>query len=128
MSERSTFISQFLVCQGCRAKVNEALLGEHLACPIYAGQVVTIERYPYGEALPCVAGTLGGVYSGADSAMLAEVLESAPAPCHPVLFSVVQDGRGTVTLRWLPDGMVYERWHVEDEAWRVMQGGGHALA
>jgi len=98
MSERGSFVTEYIYCQKCLEAAKLALLdNEKYLC---SQQIKTWEEV--GDYLPIIAGKLGGLYTGEEVKTLIDTLkQSNQKPCHDVRIAVICDGIPKVfTVTW----------------------------
>lgn len=104
MSERGSFVTDYIYCPEC-LKAMESVL-------VRSGKYLTgrrIESWQVGEFLPIIAGKIGGMYGGEEIVeMTYELFTPDNAPCHPVRMAVLSDTGGAAVLKVCPDGSVEE--------------------
>lgn len=92
MSERSSFVSEFIYCEQCHAALREVLvreLGGEWVAPVWPFRIV--------------AGFVGASWSGGDAEVFEIEIrdEIEEAICHPLRIVVVQDGDGHALLEFV---------------------------
>ncbi len=99
MSERGSFITEFIYCHACLDAVRAALLSAKEF--VYQHQLC-IE----GHLLPIVAGRIRGAYSGQELVDFEFVCmpELEQRLCHPVRFAVFSDAGGQAMYLVVPGG------------------------
>jgi hypothetical protein len=109
MSERGSFVTEYIYCPRCLAKM-EALLCCH---DKYLHGVVIPSWDPRDrDPLPIIAGKVGCMTPGEEYFNIVEALTPATAPCHPVRLAVHLECGDTLLLLLTPDGDYEEwRWH-----------------
>jgi hypothetical protein len=101
MSERSSFVTEFVYCDRCFAAVKDVLLGrDKYLCSIVVPPWDGCAR----SELPIVAGKIGGL--GAGEELLDLELKYGPALakriCHPLRIAVLLDSGASAVLRLAP--------------------------
>lgn len=98
MSERGSFVTEYIYCQKCLEAAKLALLGkEKYLC---SQQIRTWEEV--GDYLPIIAGKLGGLHAGEEVKILRNALLTAKQkPCHDTRIAVICDSFPNVyTITW----------------------------
>jgi hypothetical protein len=108
MSERGSFVTEYIYCDKCLEKMKLALLGD--------------EKYLYSEqirGLPIIGGKIGGSYSGEEAIWLEfEAFENPDTwPCHPVRIAVHSDCGGSYIFVVDKDGTVEILAHHNWQPW-----------
>ena len=105
MSERGSFVTEYMYCEGCLEKMKRVLLkdSKYLKGVQIEGWLSGLEYESWWrkllrvrrrvKALPIIAGKVGGLYLGDEIDMFMNGLfDEENAPCHPVRISVITDG------------------------------------
>lgn len=98
MSERGSFVTEYIYCSKCLEAAKLALLAKDKY--LCSQQIHTWEEV--GDYLPIIAGKLGGLYAGEEVKTLKDALKQSKAkPCHDVKIAVICDGLPQVfTVTW----------------------------
>jgi len=98
MSERGSFVTQYMYCPKCLEKLKKILINNH--------------KYLEGiqiEGMPIIAGTFGSVGPGSDVAMFKyELFNKENAPCCPVKIALIPDSMKAEIVIITPNGDVEE--------------------
>lgn len=62
MSDRGSFVTEYIYCSECLEAVKSVLLSDHKY--LCSRQLPTWTDYPFEKALPILAGKIGGLYPG----------------------------------------------------------------
>ena len=86
MSERSSFVTEYIYCPKCLKALEKELIGNDkylcsLLLPSWEGKEKT---------LPIIAGKVGGLGPGDDYILLTQLLDNAHI-CHPVTIAFLGD-------------------------------------
>lgn len=97
MSQRSSFVTEYVYCDKCFAALKEVLLDNQkyltsLAVPSWEGE---------GKELPIIAGKVGGLGRGDEYLLIKQLLEDADV-CHEVLVALLLETEGTILLSRKP--------------------------
>lgn len=96
MSERGSFVTQYMYCRKCREKLEKVLCTGH--------------KYLNGKAIcdnTMIAGKLGGCGPYDDTVMFQyQLFNKGNAPCHPVKIALIPDSVNPRILVIKPDGDV----------------------
>ena len=97
MSERGSFVTEYIYCPKCADAVERVLQGEHkYLCTTRLPGWMRTGVLRRRVALPIVAGKIGGLYSGEELVSFEQ--EYMPvlsgAICHPVRVAVISDTGG----------------------------------
>lgn len=113
MSERGSFVTEFIYCPDCLEKLKAVLVKEGKFL-----RGVLIEGWEGGpDVLPIIAGKVGGLAPGEESVVFQfELFTAANAPCHPVRIAVLPDRGGGLLLTIQPSGEVTISAEYEKEA------------
>ena len=103
MSERGSFVTQYIYCTKCYEGVRDLLMrdrGKFLCASLIEGWDAStgIESEKY---LPIIAGKVGGHYAGEEVDAMMDILETegiANAICHTVRISVLPDDASADTV------------------------------
>lgn len=99
MSERGSFVTEYIYCPKCLDAAKKALLDdEKYLC---SRQLASWESDR--EFLPIISGKLGGLYAGEELSVIRDALKgSEERPCCPVRIAVVTEGNGVWVIEWGP--------------------------
>lgn len=105
MSERGSFVTQYIYCQDCLVKVRQVFCqdrSKHLC----ATQIVAWEGSE-SPVLPIVAGKLSSSFDGGEIQEMEDYLDSLRelGPCHRLMVSVICDS-GKAATYLIEDGQV----------------------
>ena len=108
MSERGSFITEYIYCPDCFKKLRKVLVGKNEAENFPA----SIHGYLLEENLPIIAGFLHGYDPGPSIFFQHHLFNEENAPCHPVNVILISDMHGAFVSRFelvtiMPDGMVW---------------------
>ena len=96
MSERGSFVTQFMYCDKCRKKLEKVLCTGH--------------KYLDGKGIndnTIMAGRLGGLGPADDTVMFKyELFNEKNAPCHPVKIALIPDSMDAEIVVVKPNGDV----------------------
>lgn len=96
MSERGSFVTEYMYCDKCLEKMKRVLIQS--------------DRYLYGrqiEDAPIIAGRLGSLGPGADIVMFKfQLFNRENAPCHPVKVALIPDCAEPRIMTVFPNGDV----------------------
>jgi hypothetical protein len=88
MSERGSFVTEYIYCSRCFEAAKAVLLGraKHLCA-------TTVPGWSSEEELPIIAGKVGGMYAGEeiDAFSTRYTKELAPRLCHPLRIAVLAE-------------------------------------
>lgn len=103
MSERGSFVTEYIYCQACLEKLTAVLLRDD---KFLTGTV--IDGWAGGpDQLPIIAGKIGGLSPGSELvAFEFDLFNKKNAPCHPVRVAVLPDEGGGRLFVVHPDGYV----------------------
>lgn len=112
MSERGSFVTQFIYCTGCLERMQAVLVGNVEHGPhgkyLIGERVQGIDRQT-GRVyqLSIIAGKLGSCGPGDDLIMFQfDLFAPQNAPCHPVRVALLADSGVSQIVRVMPDGEV----------------------
>ena len=93
MSERSSFVTEYVYCNSCFAELKNVLIcNDKYLCthvlPSWEGD---------NRELPIIAGKIGGLGPGDDYIYMKEIIDSLDL-CHPVRFAFLGDDGTSVFL------------------------------
>jgi len=103
MSERGSFVTEYIYCPKCLERMRAALLrNEKYLCSS------SIPSWLSGdEQLPIIAGKVGGLGRGDEFLEIAfNTFDESNAPCHPVRIAVLSDTAGWKIFKVNPNGNV----------------------
>lgn len=96
MSERGSFVTQYMYCDKCWARLEKVLCKGH--------------KYLDGKSLndnTIIAGRLGSCGPGSDIVMFKyELFNKENAPCHPIKIALIPDSMDAEIVVVKPDGDV----------------------
>jgi hypothetical protein len=100
MSERGSFVTEFIYCPKCFEKMKTALIqGEKY-----------LDGITFKDSI--IAGKIGGLGRGDEFILMElEIFDKTNAPCHPVRIAVLSDTAGSSVYTVNPDGNVEELCH-----------------
>lgn len=102
MSERSSFVTDYIYCKGCLDKLKVVLL---LKEKYLTG--IQIPTWKDGDDdLPIIAGKIGSLGPMGEYITLMDLFNTDNAPCHPVRISILHDCGDSVTYTISPSGTV----------------------
>lgn len=102
MSERGSFVTQYIYCDECLKKIKKILLRKNKYLTGWQ-----IKSWIKGKYLPIVGGKVGGLYSGEELDLLRYVLfNEENAPCHPVKIAIIPDTAEPKIVVLTPEGEV----------------------
>jgi hypothetical protein len=121
MSERGSFVTEFIYCTGCLERMQAVLVGNIKHGPhgkyLIGERVSSIDRVT-GKlwSMNIIAGKLGGCAPGDDLIMFQfELFTAENAPCHPVRVALLPDSGAGQIVRVMPDGEVELHRYVDEE-------------
>ena len=96
MSERGSFVTEYIYCEKCLEAAKKALLDDekHLC----SRQLASLESDR--EFLPIISGKLGGFSAGEELDVILHALRDAVRPCHAIRIAVVTEGNGVWVIEW----------------------------
>jgi len=104
MSERSSFITEYIHCKKCLEKLKSVLL---LKDKYLTG--VQIPTWLNDDChLPIIAGKIGSMGPSGEFITLMELFDEDNAPCHPVRIAILHDFGKSCVYMITPDGWVTE--------------------
>lgn len=112
MSERGSFVTEFIYCSDCLEKMEAVLVIGPPQGP--GGKYLIAERLRTVDQAtgkqyepPIIAGKLGGPSPGAELIMFQfDLFTPQNAPCHPVRVALLADSGVSQIVRVMPDGEV----------------------
>lgn len=111
MSERSSFVTEYIQCDKCLAALGPYLLTrQKYLCGIQ------VPSWNDGKMLPVIAGKIGATYSGGEWETLDDIFDEAGKfnfICHPIRVAVLQDNGWSTIFIIHPDSTVEEHAQVE---------------
>jgi len=105
MSERGSFVTQYIYCNECFVRMRAVLeqRGKQLC-----GIAIPSWEEEQSRPLPILAGKVGGSYPGQElTTFVFDLFDKSNAPCHPVRIAVLsddEDSQSIIEVR--PDGEV----------------------
>ena len=113
MSERGSFVTEFIYCDHCLEKLEAVLVDGTPHGPggkyLRGARVCTVEQASgKRRELPIIAGKFGSCGGpGSDLIMFQfDLFTPANAPCHPVRVALLADSGANEIVRVLPNGEV----------------------
>ncbi len=97
MSEHGSFVTEYIYCAGCFARLSKCLL-PHKSKYLYAEKI---------GAYPIIAGKVGGFHSNEELETFLyddSILMPESAPCHPVNISVITESGKAGLITFYPSG------------------------
>lgn len=97
MSERGSFVTEYIYCSKCLDVLKAVLLrqGKYLC----SAQIPSWELTPDAKPLPIIAGKVGGGYQSEEVRLMRDHLDGVGEKlCHPVKIVVITDGGQVVTI------------------------------
>lgn len=106
MSERSSFVTEYVYCGGCLNKLKAVLLKEER---YLIGAQIPIWDADYNEVehLPIIAGKIGSTGPLGEAVTLQNLFNSNNAPCHSIRICILHDCGDSNTFIVSPDGNVF---------------------
>jgi len=89
MSERGSFVTEYIYCEDCRVAAQSVLLGQtKYLCSAFVHSWEGDE----GKTLPIIAGKIGGLYPGEElHDMVGYIEELQPELCHDLRICVLAE-------------------------------------
>lgn len=96
MSERGSFVTEYIHCPNCLNAVQEQLVD---SSKYLTG--ITIPSWEYGKTLPIVAGKIGGGHLNEEFNLMDELGQGMQL-CHPVRIAVLADSGESKVFTFKP--------------------------
>ncbi len=107
MSERGSFVTQFIYCGECLEKMKKVLIQDHKYLKGVQVEGWKTEDERRLSPLPIIAGKIGGLYGGEELCEFQfKLFNKENAPCHEVICAVIPDSGTPQFFVVLPDGSV----------------------
>lgn len=89
MSERGSFVTQYIYCRRCAEAAKEILCDDRKG--LCSQSILSWETHPQPTELPIIAGKVGGLYAGEEIDLFRDVLIPALEAkiCHNVTIAVL---------------------------------------
>ena len=92
MSERGSFVTQFMYCDKCLEKMKEVLIQDHKYLKGIQIEGWKTEDGRRMKSMPIIAGKIGGLYSSEELCEFQfKLFNKENAPCHEVICAVIPD-------------------------------------
>ena len=102
MSERGSFVTEFIYCWECFGKMQDILCVKEES-KFLCGHVLTVNNIP----THVIAGRIGGLYIGEEIDVFRyRIFTSENSPCHIVRIAIISDNGGVAFIQVNPDGSV----------------------
>lgn len=103
MSQRGSFVSEYVYCRECFNKLKEVLLDNDKYCT----SLVIPSSFPDDDELTIIAGKVGSTWDGGEVVEIKERLANiAPDRCHAMTVVVLPEGNPPVIIVVDTDGKI----------------------
>lgn len=110
MSQRGSFISEYVYCSKCFEKLKKVLLDNEKYCT----SLVIPSSFPNDEDLNIIAGKVGSTWSGGEVFEIEERLAAIePGLCHAMTIVVIPEDESPVTIVVGIDGKVNKYFRIK---------------